>query len=122
MKLSASKVMRPFCDHCKTSSTSTAVVPAGACSVRSNCRRSEEHTSELQSLRHLVCRLLFAKKKTPRRFPIGGGGSFSAGDPRRPSGLGNETFSSLRKCWLYYSKSKEPRHTSNTRKAQNPPT
>src|SRR5205814_9452539 len=23
-----------------------------------NCRRSEEHTSELQSLRHLVCRLL----------------------------------------------------------------
>src|SRR5205814_2426584 len=27
--------------------------------------RSEEHTSELQSLRHLVCRLLLAKKKTP---------------------------------------------------------
>src|SRR5258705_1375783 len=26
-------------------------------------RRSEEHTSELQSLRHLVCRLLLAKKK-----------------------------------------------------------
>src|ERR1035441_10996568 len=25
--------------------------------------RSEEHTSELQSLRHLVCRLLFEKKK-----------------------------------------------------------
>src|SRR5947199_7431626 len=25
--------------------------------------RSEEHTSELQSLRHLVCRLLVAKKK-----------------------------------------------------------
>src|SRR5258705_12236251 len=29
--------------------------PAGA-------RRSEEHTSELQSLRHLVCRLLLEKK------------------------------------------------------------
>src|SRR6195256_1894524 len=35
-----------------------------------NCRcynsclaRSEEHTSELQSLRHLVCRLLLEKKK-----------------------------------------------------------
>src|SRR5437899_8841722 len=29
------------------------------------CRtRSEEHTSELQSLRHLVCRLLLEKKKT----------------------------------------------------------
>src|SRR5258705_8823509 len=26
-------------------------------------RRSEEHTSELQSLRHLVCRLLLEKKK-----------------------------------------------------------
>src|SRR5258705_3178802 len=30
--------------------------------------RSEEHTSELQSLRHLVCRLLLEKKKT--KLPI----------------------------------------------------
>src|ERR1035438_10569593 len=29
--------------------------------------RSEEHTSELQSLRHLVCRLLLEKKKTYNR-------------------------------------------------------
>src|SRR5262245_65029026 len=28
--------------------------------------RSEEHTSELQSLRHLVCRLLLEKKRTER--------------------------------------------------------
>src|ERR1039458_17673 len=28
--------------------------------------RSEEHTSELQSLRHLVCRLLLEKKKKTR--------------------------------------------------------
>src|SRR5947199_8997598 len=28
-----------------------------------NIHRSEEHTSELQSLRHLVCRLLLEKKK-----------------------------------------------------------
>src|SRR5205814_2766389 len=28
-----------------------------------NVARSEEHTSELQSLRHLVCRLLLEKKK-----------------------------------------------------------
>src|SRR5262245_2801763 len=28
--------------------------------------RSEEHTSELQSLRHLVCRLLLEKKKIQR--------------------------------------------------------
>src|SRR5438045_5247896 len=27
--------------------------------------RAEEHTSELQSLRHLVCRLLLEKKKSP---------------------------------------------------------
>src|SRR5471030_3534572 len=30
---------------------------------RSSSKRSEEHTSELQSLRHLVCRLLLEKKK-----------------------------------------------------------
>src|ERR1039458_1964849 len=28
-----------------------------------NARRSEEHTSELQSLRHLVCRLLLEKRE-----------------------------------------------------------
>src|ERR1035441_7452075 len=32
-------------------------------SGRSMATRSEEHTSELQSLRHLVCRLLLEKKK-----------------------------------------------------------
>src|SRR5262245_65142599 len=30
--------------------------------------RSEEHTSELQSLRHLVCRLLLEKKKKKRKM------------------------------------------------------
>src|SRR5262245_62337589 len=30
--------------------------------------RSEEHTSELQSLRHLVCRLLLEKKKNTSRI------------------------------------------------------
>src|SRR5262245_64717311 len=37
-----------------------------ACGSSPSCpnrRRSEEHTSELQSLRHLVCRLLLEKKK-----------------------------------------------------------
>src|SRR6266496_1833099 len=34
--------------------------------------RSEEHTSELQSRRDLVCRLLLEKKKiTPAKTPIG---------------------------------------------------
>src|SRR5205814_3401798 len=31
-------------------------------------RRSEEHTSELQSLRHLVCRLLLEKKKNRKLY------------------------------------------------------
>src|SRR5437899_8156509 len=31
--------------------------------------RSEEHTSELQSLRHLVCRLLLEKKKPQTNTP-----------------------------------------------------
>src|SRR3712207_7838954 len=31
--------------------------------TRSNARRSEEHTSELQSRQYLVCRLLLEKKK-----------------------------------------------------------
>src|SRR2546425_4056374 len=30
------------------------------------CARSEEHTSELQSLAYLVCRLLLEKKKKPQ--------------------------------------------------------
>src|SRR5205814_9164066 len=37
--------------------------PALATRSRAICTRSEEHTSELQSLRHLVCRLLLEKKK-----------------------------------------------------------
>src|SRR5437899_4673071 len=32
--------------------------------------RSEEHTSELQSLRHLVCRLLLEKKKRKLRSSV----------------------------------------------------
>src|SRR3989441_9200407 len=32
--------------------------------------RSEEHTSELQSLAYIVCRLLLEKKKQPQRTPI----------------------------------------------------
>src|SRR2546429_7149080 len=35
--------------------------------ARSGARRSEEHTSELQSRLHLVCRLLLEKKKNDAR-------------------------------------------------------
>src|SRR2546422_8594388 len=34
-----------------------------------SCRRSEEHTSELQSRLHLVCRLLLEKKKKVTQDP-----------------------------------------------------
>src|SRR3712207_7379110 len=38
-------------------------VPAGVGTSASSARRSEEHTSELQSRQYLVCRLLLEKKK-----------------------------------------------------------
>src|SRR5262249_61152084 len=37
--------------------------PLRAEPLRRDCHRSEEHTSELQSLTNLVCRLLLEKKK-----------------------------------------------------------
>src|SRR4051795_368057 len=40
-------------------------MPSSACQ---KCARSEEHTSELQSHSHLVCRLLLEKKKTQMRL------------------------------------------------------
>src|ERR1039458_794557 len=52
-----------------------AIAPSGRIPKRL-WDRSEEHTSELQSLRHLVCRLLLEKKKNTlpcsfrNRFPI----------------------------------------------------
>src|SRR5947199_2988770 len=42
------------------------IVLAAAYTDVDGCR-SEEHTSELQSLRHLVCRLLLEKKKNENR-------------------------------------------------------
>src|SRR5438876_6583188 len=41
----------------------SAVLPLTSTSERQDRRRSEEHTSELQSPVHLVCRLLLEKKK-----------------------------------------------------------
>src|SRR5258708_19520352 len=47
------------------------ISPAPLSSRFQKCRRSEEHTSELQSPDHLVCRLLLEKKKQtlPRLIP-----------------------------------------------------
>src|SRR2546422_6809579 len=38
-------------------------IPPGRTGIASRMTRSEEHTSELQSRLHLVCRLLLEKKK-----------------------------------------------------------
>src|SRR5258705_6837611 len=43
-----------------------ACISSSACTCSPIESRSEEHTSELQSLRHLVCRLLLEKKKSTR--------------------------------------------------------
>src|SRR5690349_23709487 len=40
------------------------------CVAVRRCKRSEEHTSELQSRRDLVCRLLLEKKKTISRHGL----------------------------------------------------
>src|SRR5262245_63039370 len=47
----------------RSSPPSRRPAPAARCDRAGTARRSEEHTSELQSLRHLVCRLLLEKKK-----------------------------------------------------------
>src|SRR5262245_64202595 len=47
--------------------------PFGVRELRHDGRRSsrsEEHTSELQSLRHLVCRLLLEKKKKKNKHKL----------------------------------------------------
>src|SRR5947199_3504622 len=45
------------------SRSSTSLRPMSSSFAARSSVRSEEHTSELQSLRHLVCRLLLEKKK-----------------------------------------------------------
>src|SRR5438309_7768389 len=43
---------------------------ASPTTARRRCTRSEEHTSELQSQFHLVCRLLLEKKKKKTMFQV----------------------------------------------------
>src|SRR2546422_1509814 len=56
----------------KPRTTSTARSPRGPSRATSRSTRSEEHTSELQSRLHLVCRLLLEKKKNPQRHHADG--------------------------------------------------
>src|SRR5437899_10043715 len=65
------KLSGGFSNVMTTLKSLASCVPAVVCVVASpevrstakDFKRSEEHTSELQSLRHLVCRLLLEKKK-----------------------------------------------------------
>src|SRR5437660_9693966 len=61
-------------DSCRASSPCppplvSPPLPSRNRSPRSPSARSEEHTSELQSRGHLVCRLLLEKKKKTQRQP-----------------------------------------------------
>src|SRR3712207_6876995 len=60
---------------------------AGAARLESAGRRSEEHTSELQSRQYLVCRLLLEKKKHAQLTIHDGWGDHFA----PPSGSGERT-------------------------------
>src|SRR5438067_13769304 len=53
------------CAHCciPMCGRMPAAPASWSCCARRRCRRSEEHTSELQSRFDLVCRLLLEKKK-----------------------------------------------------------
>src|SRR6266436_737372 len=48
----------------------TAICSRRPSSSRTTAMRSEEHTSELQSRLHLVCRLLLEKKKKTSKLPL----------------------------------------------------
>src|SRR5215216_6906475 len=59
----------PYTTLFRSCSTSTATCRRARARTCSSCR-SEEHTSELQSPDHLVCRLLLEKKKKTRKNVI----------------------------------------------------
>src|SRR5215831_21091747 len=62
----------PYTTLFRSMQTTRAPWNRGLCASPAMAARSEEHTSELQSLRHLVCRLLLEKKKKTRaNIPAG---------------------------------------------------
>src|SRR5258705_9168041 len=60
---SQSAALRSTTSKCSSNLDQSGPPSALANSLDHGLPRSEEHTSELQSLRHLVCRLLLEKKK-----------------------------------------------------------
>src|SRR2546429_7156528 len=66
---SVCRPMRPVCSaRCSPPGSHSCRASCGSFSAHPTSRkiRSEEHTSELQSRLHLVCRLLLEKKKTDK--------------------------------------------------------
>src|SRR2546425_2534201 len=59
---SIARLLTDDCDHAQQASDGSADA-AGEDVIDPLVQRSEEHTSELQSLAYLVCRLLLEKKK-----------------------------------------------------------
>src|SRR5436189_4698639 len=57
--------------HRRTGSCTSAGSPLSRSCRRDRDKRSEEHTSELQSPMYLVCRLLLEKKKRMLTPPLG---------------------------------------------------
>src|SRR2546422_7324945 len=55
--------------HCARSRTEKYSAPSAVVLSDGDTQRSEEHTSELQSRLHLVCRLLLEKKKNHFAYP-----------------------------------------------------
>src|ERR1035438_10606913 len=69
---SAAMILFPRCcgSHARPRARRGRACPAHSPETTKLARRSEEHTSELQSLRHLVCRLLLEKKKNCRMLEV----------------------------------------------------
>src|SRR5438309_3039826 len=67
----------------RSTTPTSAALPR--CSTNSSRARSEEHTSELQSQFHLVCRLLLEKKKNARNHCDGcrADGHYTTGGRRK---------------------------------------
>src|SRR2546425_8079476 len=63
MMQDTSHMMMSDTSHAMMADTSHKMAPAAPAAKPAPKKRSEEHTSELQSLAYLVCRLLLEKKK-----------------------------------------------------------
>src|SRR5688572_33003367 len=64
ISIAASTFLISTIRECSCRPSLRLTMPSGTCAARfSTPRRSEEHTSELQSQSNLVCRLLLEKKK-----------------------------------------------------------